>query len=186
MSDVYGFGVVLLELITGKRSMDKTRPSQEQSLVEWARPLLKDPRKLDRIIDPRLEGQYSTKGAQKASALAYKCLSHNPMPRPTMSEVVKILESLQDFDNSLIEPFVYVVSDGNVSADFAGKEEEANASEEDNKSDEENGYFQYHKRRQRTGWRHQRRLPMSPISYSDSALHKNFRNGLSTPNLIGK
>ncbi|XP_004303452.1 PREDICTED: serine/threonine-protein kinase At5g01020 [Fragaria vesca subsp. vesca] len=108
-SDVYSFGVVLLELLTGKRSLDRTRRSREQCLVEWARPLLKDPRKLNRIIDPRLEGQYSTKGARKAATLAYACLSNNPKSRPMMTDVVMILESLQGFNEALIyQPFVYV------------------------------------------------------------------------------
>ncbi|KAK9273541.1 hypothetical protein L1049_018351 [Liquidambar formosana] len=167
MSDVYSFGVVLLELLTGKRSMDKIRPSRQHSLVEWARPLLKDPRKLDRVIDPRLEGQFSTKGAQKAAALAYKCLSHHPKPRPMMSDVVKVLELLQGFDDSLVGPFVYVVANENGSTDCVGKDES-----------EENGH--YHQGCiQRFGWRQRSRLPMSLVAYTDSALYNNFRNGLN-------
>lgn len=115
MSDVYSFGVVLLELLTGRRSVDKTRPPREQNLVEWARPMLNDSRKLSKIMDPRLEGQYSEMGSKKAAALAYQCLSHRPRSRPTMSNVVKILEPLQDFDDIPIGPFVYTVpSDGNI------------------------------------------------------------------------
>ncbi|KAL0670561.1 hypothetical protein Bca4012_033265 [Brassica carinata] len=98
MNDVYSFGVVLLELITGKRSVDTTRARREQSLVEWARPMLRDQRKLDRIIDPRLECQYKTEAAQAAAALAFKCLSQNPKYRPTMSDVVKVLESIQEVE----------------------------------------------------------------------------------------
>ncbi|KAK1428111.1 hypothetical protein QVD17_16939 [Tagetes erecta] len=94
-SDVYSFGVVLLELLTGKKSVDKTRPSKEQSLVDWARPKLNDKRKLLQIIDPRLESQYSVRGAQKACCLAYYCLSQNPKARPLMSGVVETIEPLQ-------------------------------------------------------------------------------------------
>ncbi|XP_061374901.1 serine/threonine-protein kinase RIPK-like [Gastrolobium bilobum] len=107
-SDVYSYGVVLLELLTGKRVVDRTRPNRERNLVEWTRPLLRDQRKLQHIIDQRLEGQFPMKGAMKVAALTYKCLCHNPSPRPTMSDVVKILESLQDFDDVIIGPFVYV------------------------------------------------------------------------------
>ncbi|XP_020236570.1 serine/threonine-protein kinase RIPK [Cajanus cajan] len=107
-SDVYSYGVVLLELLTGRRVVDKTRPNRERSLVEWARPLLRDQRKLLHIIDPRLEGQFPMKGALKVAALTYKCLSHHPNPRPNMSDVVKILESPQDFEDVIIGPFVYV------------------------------------------------------------------------------
>ncbi|MED6156105.1 hypothetical protein PIB30_011566 [Stylosanthes scabra] len=109
MSDVYSFGVVLLEMLTGRRSVDKGRPSREQNLVEWARPALNDPRKLPRIMDPRLEGQFSDMGAKKAAALAYQCLSHRPRNRPSMATVVKILEPLQDYDDVPIGPFVYTV-----------------------------------------------------------------------------
>lgn len=98
----------MLELLTGRRVVDMCRPNRERSLVEWARPLLRDQRKLYHIIDPRLEGQFPMKGALKVAALTYKCLSHHPNPRPSMSDVVKILESLQDFDDVIIGPFVYV------------------------------------------------------------------------------
>lgn len=114
-SDVYGYGVVLLELLTGKRSIDRNRPSREQSLVQWARPLLKDPKKLDRFMDPKLEGQFSTKAAQRAALLAYKCLSHNPKCRPTMSDVVAVLEPLLDLNDWFFEPFVYIAPNHNQS-----------------------------------------------------------------------
>nr|GLL23385.1 putative receptor-like protein kinase At1g72540 [Ipomoea trifida] len=108
MSDVYSYGVVLLELITGKRAVDKKRPSREQNLVEWAKPYLKDPHILDRILDPRLEGQYSTEGAKRVAALAYQCLSHHAKCRPTMSHVVKRLEPVLDLKDIPIGTFVYV------------------------------------------------------------------------------
>ncbi|XP_031287061.1 probable serine/threonine-protein kinase PBL12 [Pistacia vera] len=175
MSDVYSFGVVLLELLTGKRAMDNTRSGREQSLVEWARPLMKDPRKLERLIDPRLEGQFSSTGAQKAVALAYKCLSHHPKPRPSMSEVVKALESLQDFQDSFVGPFVYVVPNENDSKEnFAKGKEVTRIKEKD--SSEENG------QRNHVSWRHRVKLPMSMITYSDSGLYKKFVHSLNSPN----
>ncbi|XP_031407508.1 probable serine/threonine-protein kinase PBL17 isoform X2 [Punica granatum] len=95
-SDVYGFGVVLLEMLIGRRAMDKSRPSREHNLVEWARPLLNNNKKLLRILDPRIEGQYSVKTAMKVANLAYQCLSQNPKGRPLMSQVVEILENFQE------------------------------------------------------------------------------------------
>ncbi|XP_020582746.1 probable serine/threonine-protein kinase PBL17 [Phalaenopsis equestris] len=94
-SDVYGFGVVLLEMLIGRQAMDKTRPSREHNLVEWARPLLIHNRKLLKILDPKVDGQYSVQSAQKLANLAYQCLSQNPKGRPTMSQVVEILESIR-------------------------------------------------------------------------------------------
>ncbi|KAJ0984132.1 hypothetical protein J5N97_002488 [Dioscorea zingiberensis] len=99
-SDVYGFGVVLLEMLIGRRAMDKSRPSREHSLVEWARPLLVHNRKLQKIIDPRMEGQYCFTKAQNVANLAHQCLSQNPKGRPTMSQVVEILELVQEQDDN--------------------------------------------------------------------------------------
>ncbi|KAL6521329.1 hypothetical protein OROGR_017898 [Orobanche gracilis] len=109
-SDVYSFGVLLLELLSGRKSVDKSRPHREQNLVEWAMTMLKNPRKLGRIMDPRLEGRYPEQGAQKAAALAYQCLSHRPKPRPKMNEVIQVLEPLRDFDDTQIGAFVFAVS----------------------------------------------------------------------------
>jgi len=105
---VYSYGVVLLELLTGRRVVDKSRSNGGKSLVEWARPLLRDPKIVYSIIDCRLEGQFPMKGAMKVAMLAFKCLSPHPNARPTMSDVVKVLEPLQDFDDVFIGPFVYV------------------------------------------------------------------------------
>ncbi|XP_052175196.1 serine/threonine-protein kinase PBL34-like isoform X2 [Diospyros lotus] len=102
-SDVYSFGVVLLEMLTGRRSMDKNRPNGEHNLVEWARPHLGERKRFYRIIDPRLEGHFSIKGAQKAAQLAARCLSRDPKARPLMSEVVEALKplpSLKDMASS--------------------------------------------------------------------------------------
>lgn len=93
-SDVYSFGVVLLEILTGRRAVDKKKPIGEQNLVEWARPYLSDKRKVFRLIDPRLEGQYSMKGAHRAANLALNCLHPDAKVRPLMKEVVELLEPL--------------------------------------------------------------------------------------------
>ncbi|KAG0497474.1 hypothetical protein HPP92_001919 [Vanilla planifolia] len=108
-SDVYSFGVVLLELLTGRRSVDKTRPSREQNLVEWARPCLNDVRKLGRIMDPGLEGVYSTKAAQKAAAVAYQCLGPSPKSRPQMSAIVEALEPLVELSDGMVDSFEFTV-----------------------------------------------------------------------------
>lgn len=81
-------------MLTGRRSMDKNRPNGEHNLVEWARPHLGERRRFYRLIDPRLEGHFSIKGAQKAAQLAAHCLSRDPKARPLMSEVVEALKPL--------------------------------------------------------------------------------------------
>eukprot|EP00252_Welwitschia_mirabilis_P020100 TRINITY_DN4846_c0_g1_i2.p1 TRINITY_DN4846_c0_g1~~TRINITY_DN4846_c0_g1_i2.p1 ORF type:complete len:166 (+),score=19.93 TRINITY_DN4846_c0_g1_i2:398-895(+) len=93
-SDVYSFGVVLLELLTGRRSMDKNRPSSEHNLVAWASKYLLDKRGLYRLVDPRLDYNFSVKGAQRAAQIAQHCLSRDPKSRPSMDEVVEVLTPL--------------------------------------------------------------------------------------------
>ncbi|GAA0158795.1 hypothetical protein LIER_38726 [Lithospermum erythrorhizon] len=177
-SDVYSFGVVLLELITGRKSVDKTRPSREKSLTDWARPQLKDPRKLRRIMDPRLEGMYSEAGAQKAAALAYQCLSHRPKARPTMRVVVDTLEPLKDFDESSNGIFVYNVP---VKNDELEKQElKENKRAEELIMKKENGYHhQKHKLHQDNI--HRIRTPRSPNVHPETSLGQSFTNVLKSP-----
>jgi serine/threonine protein kinase len=95
-SDVFSFGVVLLEMLSGRRAVDKNRPNGEHNLVEWARPYLTSKRRIFRVLDARLGGQYSLAKAQKAASLALQCLSVDPRHRPTMEQVITVLEQLHD------------------------------------------------------------------------------------------
>lgn len=95
-SDVYSFGVVLLEMLSGRRAVDKNRPPGEHNLVEWSKPYLANKRKLFRIVDNRLEGQYTVEEAHKVAGLALRCLSIDSKFRPTMTDVVKVIELLHE------------------------------------------------------------------------------------------
>ncbi|KAM1587649.1 hypothetical protein ACFX1X_027115 [Malus domestica] len=94
-SDVYGFGVVLLEILTGLRALDLKRPKEQQQLVEWAKPLLLNKRKLKTILDVRMESQYAFKAAMQTAQITEKCLAPDPKSRPSMIEVVEQLEQIQ-------------------------------------------------------------------------------------------
>ncbi|CAN0910823.1 Probable serine/threonine-protein kinase PBL10 [Linum grandiflorum] len=93
-SDVYSYGVVLLEMLSGRRAIDKNRPPGEHNLVEWAKPYLANKRKMLRILDNRLEGQYTLEVAFKVAVLAHRCISVEAKSRPNMDEVVTRLEEI--------------------------------------------------------------------------------------------
>ncbi|KAG4952973.1 hypothetical protein AAZX31_14G024300 [Glycine max] len=93
-SDIYSFGVVFLEMITGRRAIDQSRPSEEQNLVTWAQPLFKDRRKFSSMVDPLLKGNYPTKGLHQALAVAAMCIQEEADTRPLISDVVTALDVL--------------------------------------------------------------------------------------------
>ncbi|CAN6981347.1 unnamed protein product [Brassica rapa subsp. trilocularis] len=93
-SDIYSFGVVLLELITGRKAIDTTRPRKDQNLVGWARPLFKDRRNFPKMVDPLLQGQYPVRGLYQALAIAAMCVQEQPSMRPVVSDVVSALNFL--------------------------------------------------------------------------------------------
>ncbi|KAE8672757.1 Protein kinase 2B [Hibiscus syriacus] len=94
-SDVYAFGVVLVEILTGLRALDLNRPSGQHNLVDWIKPHLSDRRKLKRIMDQRLEGKYPAKAAYRIAQLSLKCLESEQKNRPSMKEVVEALEQIE-------------------------------------------------------------------------------------------
>ncbi|XP_004288526.1 PREDICTED: receptor-like cytosolic serine/threonine-protein kinase RBK1 [Fragaria vesca subsp. vesca] len=86
-TDVFAYGVLLLEIITGRRAVDNS----QQSLVIWAKPLL-DSGNMKELADPRLEGNYDPVEIKRAMLVASMCIRHQSTKRPYMTRVVKILE----------------------------------------------------------------------------------------------
>ncbi|KAF6996855.1 hypothetical protein CFC21_013145 [Triticum aestivum] len=95
-SDVFSFGVVLLEIITGKRPVLSDEPDEDdETLVSWARPLLT--KALDgelsvELIDPRLEANYDAHEMQRLIACAAAAVRHTARSRPRVSQIVRYLE----------------------------------------------------------------------------------------------
>ncbi|XP_062010915.1 probable serine/threonine-protein kinase PIX13 isoform X2 [Rosa rugosa] len=100
-SDVYRFGVTLLQLLTGLQAIERNRPREWQNLIEWGKPLLLNERNLKTIMDVRIEGQYSSKAAFRAAQITLKCLALDPKSRPSMKEVVEELEQIQAIEERI-------------------------------------------------------------------------------------
>ncbi|KAJ0799972.1 putative protein kinase RLK-Pelle-CrRLK1L-1 family [Helianthus annuus] len=92
-TDVYAFGVVLFELLSGRLAVDVSRSEEECSLVRWAQKCMKE-RKLDQLVDPNIRGTISPKCLRRFAQLAGRCLLSDLKERPTMTEIVASLEDL--------------------------------------------------------------------------------------------
>ncbi|XP_038713142.1 probable receptor-like protein kinase At1g80640 [Tripterygium wilfordii] len=90
-SDVYAFGVVLLELLTGRKPVEKMSPSHCQSLVTWAMPQLTDRSKLPNIVDPAIRDTMDLKHLYQVAAVAVLCVQTEPSYRPLITDVLHSL-----------------------------------------------------------------------------------------------
>ncbi|KAI3955905.1 hypothetical protein MKW98_006265 [Papaver atlanticum] len=113
-SDVYKYGVVLAELLTGRKPVDLTLPKKQQKLVKWFMKSLSsyreaieganqgfDDEKVRQLIDERLGDDYPLKGVVKAVKIAEMCLGPEPDFRPTMEIVVRALQPLLHYDTTV-------------------------------------------------------------------------------------
>ncbi|XP_002533625.3 receptor-like serine/threonine-protein kinase ALE2 [Ricinus communis] len=100
-SDVYSYGVVLLELLSGRKPVDMSQPQGQENLVTWARPLLTTREGLEQLVDPSLEGTYDFDDMAKVAAIASMCVHPEVTNRPFMGEVVQALKLIyNDMDET--------------------------------------------------------------------------------------
>nr|XP_009418073.1 PREDICTED: receptor-like cytosolic serine/threonine-protein kinase RBK2 [Musa acuminata subsp. malaccensis] len=103
-TDVFAFGILLLELITGRRAVD----SSQKSLLMWAKPVLEE-NKVKDLVDPLLGDSYDCKQLLFAARTAFMCIQYSSVLRPRMSQVLRILrgeEGRSDNVRVLQKPFI--------------------------------------------------------------------------------
>ncbi|KAE8651278.1 probable serine/threonine-protein kinase PBL28 [Cucumis sativus] len=94
-SDVYAFGVVLLELLTGRRAVDLNQGPNDQNLVLQVRHILNDRKKLRKVIDPEMSrSSYTMESIVIFANLASRCVRTESSDRPTMAECVRELQMI--------------------------------------------------------------------------------------------
>ncbi|CAN7136837.1 unnamed protein product [Brassica rapa subsp. narinosa] len=92
-TDVFGYGVMLLELITGQKALDLARlaTDDDNMLLDWVKEVLKE-EKLESLVDAELEGNYVDKEVEELIEMVLLCTQSSSLKRPSMAEVVRMLE----------------------------------------------------------------------------------------------
>lgn len=104
-SDVYSFGILLLELVSGKRAIQKLNPEVNWSIFDWAFPLAHE-ENFREIADPKLSGKFEEKELRRVVLVALISAQKQAEKRPTMLEVVELFkgggeDKLAEFENEL-------------------------------------------------------------------------------------
>ena len=113
--DVYSYGVLLLEIVSGRRAIQRLNPTSNGSIIDWAMPLACEGR-FRGLADPKLNGNYVEDELKRLVLIALMCAQKLPEKRPTMLEVVGMLkgeskDKISDLEDKLFNKWQF--SDGN-------------------------------------------------------------------------
>ncbi|KAL8495164.1 hypothetical protein ACS0TY_019365 [Phlomoides rotata] len=91
-SDIYSFGIFIMEIITGRSPVDYSRPQGEVNLVEWLKTMVGN-RKSEEVVDPKLPERPASKALKRVILVALRCVDPDAQKRPKMGHVIHMLES---------------------------------------------------------------------------------------------
>nr|KYP66833.1 putative serine/threonine-protein kinase At1g01540 family [Cajanus cajan] len=91
-SDVYSFGILIMELITGRNPVDYSRPAEEVNLVDWLKKMVSN-RNPEGVLDPKLPEKPTSRALKRALLVALRCTDPNAQKRPKMGHVIHMLEA---------------------------------------------------------------------------------------------
>ncbi|XP_024027034.1 nodulation receptor kinase-like [Morus notabilis] len=115
-SDVFSFGVVLLEIISGREPLNIRRPRNEWSLVEWAKQHARETN-IDEIVDPSIKGGYHAEAMWRVVEMALLCIEPFSVYRPSMADIVRELEDSLIIENNASEYMRSIESSGSIVLD---------------------------------------------------------------------
>ncbi|XP_061355239.1 nodulation receptor kinase-like [Gastrolobium bilobum] len=110
-SDVFSFGVVLLEIVSGREPLNIHRPRNECSLVEWAKPYIRASQ-VEEIVDPGIKGGYHPEAMWRVVEVALQCVEPFSSHRPSMDDIVRELEDALIIENNASEYMKSIESHG--------------------------------------------------------------------------
>ncbi|KAL6498800.1 hypothetical protein OROGR_028347 [Orobanche gracilis] len=91
-SDIYSFGILIMEIITGRSPVDYNRPKGEVNLVDWLKMMVGN-RKSEEVIDPKLPERPTSKALKRVILVALRCVDPDAQKRPKMGHIIHMLES---------------------------------------------------------------------------------------------
>ena len=92
--DVYSFGILLLELVTGRKPIEKLPGGIKRTITEWAEPFIVKERFKD-LLDPKIRGNFNESQLRQVIHIAALCVQGEPEKRPNMKEVVNLLKGYE-------------------------------------------------------------------------------------------
>ncbi|XP_058208679.1 G-type lectin S-receptor-like serine/threonine-protein kinase SD2-5 [Rhododendron vialii] len=114
--DIYSFGIVLLEIVTGRKNLDGTRSESSKHLLSLMQKKARDDQLLDIVEDLNEEMPENREEMLRMIRIAAWCLQNDPTKRPLMSTVVKVLEGVMEVDPSISYDFTHAMGSSSVAS----------------------------------------------------------------------